>query len=255
MIVKKFIFANILFIIAICGWYLFFSLKLFPSQLFPAPHNVFLELFNQFMKTGFWIDVGISVYRVSVGFLLAAITGVCIGILMAYYKIIDNIYTPFNNFIRYLPVVTLIPLLMLWVGLGDVEKILVIFIGTFFQLTLMIRDNLNQLDKGYIETAKMLGANKDWLILSKVIIPARLPHILDDLKIGLGWAWSYLLVAEIVAAQKGIGFKIMQANRFLQTSRILAFIFVVGLIGVIFDYLFDLINKMSFKWRTPERLQ
>jgi NitT/TauT family transport system permease protein len=201
----------------------------FPEQLFPAPHQVLSQLLLQIKDVRFWGDVSISLYRVIIGFTLAAVFGFVIGILMGYYKKVDVIYTPLNNFIRYLPVPSLVPLLMLLFGTGDLEKFIVIFIGTFFQVTLLIRDDIHNLDKGYIEAAMVMGLKNDYQLLTRVVVPARLPYILDDLKVGLGWAWSYLLVAEIVAAQKGIGFKIMQANRFLQTSKIVSFIFIIGL--------------------------
>lgn len=149
----------------------------------------------------------------------------------------------------------MVPLLMLLFGTGDFEKFFVIFIGSFFQITLLIRDDVNNFDKGYIEAARYLGVRNNFQIIKRIIIPARLPYIFDILKVGLGWAWSYLLVAEIVAAQNGIGFKIMQANRFLQTSNMLVFIFTIGLIGVTTDSIFDHISKRIFLWRTIQSIK
>lgn len=249
---RRILYASSGFMLACVVWYGCYWLQLFPPQLFPSPHTVLADIVLQLITLSFWTDLTVSIYRVLIGFLLAGLLAVPFGIYMSLYGRFDAAYTPFNNFVRYLPVAALVPLVMLWFGTGNLQKAIVIFIGTFFQLTLMTRDNFSQVPKGLIETGEVLGARSQWRLIRTIVIPSRLPYVFDDLKVALGWAWSYLLVAEVIAAQRGIGFKIMQANRFLQTPRIMALIVVVGIVGIIMDWIFERINRTLFRWRHLE---
>jgi NitT/TauT family transport system permease protein len=140
----------------------------------------------------------------------------------------------------------------LWLGIGFANKVAVIFVGTFFQLTVMLSANFRQVPQGYLEAARWVGARSSWNLIRRVVLPYRLPYMFDDLKVALGWAWSYLLVAEIVAASSGVGFKIIQAERFLRTDELIALILVVGLIGLAFDWVFERVNRLLFPWRLFE---
>jgi len=141
-------------------------------------------------------------------------------------------------------------MLIIVAGTGLSEKILVIFIGTFFQISILIRDDISSVEEGYIDTAKMLGIRKNLKIILRVIIPYRLPYILDILKVGFGWAWSYVLVAEIVGSSNGgLGFKLLQFQRFLKIKEICAYVILIGILGVVFDFAFSVLNKHLFKWR------
>jgi NitT/TauT family transport system permease protein len=240
------------FVAVTAFWWLIYATADLPVQLLPSPLSVAEALVFQFVSTQFWIDLGVSAGRVSVGFVLSVVLAMPVGLAMTWSARFRDSYTPFNNYIRYLPVAALVPLMILWLGIGFQNKVAIIFIGTFFQLTIMLHDNFRQVPQGYLESARWIGARSSWVLLWRVILPYRLPYVLDDLKVAFGWAWSYLLVAEIVAANSGIGFKIIQAQRFLQTQDMLALIFVVGGIGLAFDWGFDWINRSAFHWRSLE---
>jgi NitT/TauT family transport system permease protein len=192
-------------------------------------------------------DIGISFTRVLVGFLAAALIGIPLGILMGSLKIVEGAFEPIIGFIRYMPASAFIPLLILWIGLGESEKMSVIFLGTFFQLTLMIMDVTKNVQNELIEVSYTLGAKK-LQVFTKVILPAALPGIVDTLRITFGWAWTYLVVAEIVGASSGLGYMIMQASRFLQPDKIIVGILTIGILGLLTDMIFKAVYRASFSY-------
>jgi NitT/TauT family transport system permease protein len=189
----------------------------------------------------------ISLYRVMTGFLAAALLAIPLGILMATSKKVEGLFGPFIGFIRYLPVSALIPLMILYFGIGDFEKMAVIFVGTFFQLVLMVQDAVEAVPGDLLKAAATLGSSGASLY-SRVILPASLPAIMDNLRICMGWAWTYLVIAELVAANSGLGFMILRSQRFLQTDRIFAGLIIIGCLGVLTDYLFKYLSKVMFPW-------
>ncbi len=227
-----------------------FSGRVNPIYL-PSPLAV-AKAFSSLQAEGVLIPYTlISVYRVLAGFLLSAIIAIPLGILMATNKKTTAFCEPFIDFVRYLPVTALIPLMILYFGIGDFEKIAVIFVGTFFQLVLMVQDTVSNVPKELLNAAHTLGA-RGWTVYSRVLLPASMPGIMDCLRICMGWAWTYLVVAELVAANSGLGFMILRSQRFLQTDRIFVGLLVIGILGVITDFLFKALSKAMFPWH--ERL-
>lgn len=189
----------------------------------------------------------ISLYRVLAGFIAAAVLAIPLGIVMATNKRVEAFFEPFIDFVRYLPVSALIPLMILYFGIEDFEKMAVIFVGTFFQLVLMVQDTVASVPGELLNAAYTLGA-RGFSVYSRVLWPASLPGIMDNLRICMGWAWTYLVVAELVAANSGLGFMILRSQRFLQTDRIFAGLIIIGLLGVLTDYWFKWLNKVLFPW-------
>jgi NitT/TauT family transport system permease protein len=213
----------------------------------PSPGKVLTSIVDLFVKHEIISDIKISFYRVMAGFLFAAILSLPIGILMGSFKEFEALFEPFNDLIRYMPVPAFIPLIILWVGIGNMSQISLIFIGTFFQLVLMVADDVAHTPKEYIEVSKTLGLSKT-KVLFHVILPYSLPYIYDDMRIAVGWAWSYLVLAEIVGANKGIGHVIMEAQRFLKTDTVIAGIVIIGIIGLTVDYIFKAFYRNLFRW-------
>jgi len=220
----------------------------FISALFlPAPHRVLLAGIDQFAQLGFATDIFMSTYRVMAGFLAAAVVGVPLGLLMGTFKAVEALIEPLVGFIRYMPASAFIPLFILWVGIGDAEKIAIIFVGSFFQLILMISVVASSVPKDMLETAYTLGAGRGQVI-RRVLLPASLPGILETLRIIVGWAWTYIIVAELVAAESGIGYMIINAQRMLQTGSIIFGILTIGFLGIVTDYFFKWLHRRLFPW-------
>lgn len=235
------------FITALAIWSILTYGGLVNPLFLPTPSAVVTTGIDLFANGHLLSDIGISFSRVLVGFLVAAAIGVPLGILMGSLKIMQGAFEPIIGFIRYMPASAFIPLLILWIGLGETQKMSVIFLGTFFQLTLMIMDVTKNVHNDLIDVSYTLGASKIQVFTS-VILPASLPGIVDTLRITFGWAWTYLVVAEIVGASSGIGYMIMQASRFLQPDKIIVGILIIGLLGLLTDMLFKIIYRRSFSW-------
>lgn len=213
----------------------------------PSPSNVALAAWRLYTTGDMLNDLGVSVFRVGVGFLIAAVIAVPLGVLMGTFQFFRALLEPFAAFLRYMPATAFIPLLVLWLGIDDSQKFAVIFIGTFFTLCLMVMTSTLRVPLQLIEAAIMLGATR-WQLLRHVIWPAAKPAIFDDLRIVLGWAWTYIVVAEIVAASSGVGYVILTASRFLDTATIFVGILSIGVVGLLSDLAFNAASKWMFPY-------
>ena len=213
----------------------------------PSPGRVYQSGRDLFLEFSFTADIFNSTYRVMVGFIVAAIIGVPLGLLMGTFQVAEALTEPVVGFIRYMPASAFIPLFILWLGIGDVEKIAIIFVGSFFQLVLMVAVVAKNVHTDMLETAYTLGA-KRFQVIRKVLLPASLPGILDTLRIIVGWAWTYIIVAELVASASGIGYMIISAQRMLRTGSIIFGILTIGMMGLITDYFFKWLYRKLFPW-------
>ena len=190
-------------------------------------------------------DIKISLFRIAMGFLASAILAIPLGILIGAYKGVEAVQEPLNGFIRYIPVPALIPLVMVAAGIGEPAKMLLIFLGTYFQMVMIVADVTRLVPKDLLNASRTLGA-KPHQVLFNVLLPATLPGLMETCRTMIGWAWTYLVIAEVVATDSGLGYRIMKAQRFLRTEEIFVGIIVLGLLGLITD--------MLFKWLQPRLL-
>jgi NitT/TauT family transport system permease protein len=196
---------------------------------------------------GLLTHAGISTLRVWAAFLLAAVMAIPIGIMMSSYRVIGASLEPIIDFIRYLPVPALVPLSIIWFGVGEGTKIYLLWLGTFFQLVLLVADDMRRVPQEYVEIASTLGA-KPPQILKDVALRAMLPGLVDNLRITLGWCWTYLIIAEIVAADSGIGFVIWTARRYMKTPEVMAGVVMIGLIGLLTDQILRALHRRWFRY-------
>lgn len=233
-------------------WILLTLLELVPHIFLPSPMAVGKELIRQARSGILWQDASISLYRIFVGWLISTLLAVPIGILMGNFHFFEGLFEPFIDLVRYMPAVAFVPLTILWLGVGDTQKFAILFIGTFFQEVLLIMDNVKTVPRELIQISSTFGLSK-WEILRHVILRAAMPGIWDTFRITLGWAWTYLVVAELVAASVGLGYRIMRAQRFLETETIILGILIIGAMGLITDYLFKITYKKLFRWALQSR--
>jgi NitT/TauT family transport system permease protein len=218
------------------------------NKLFlPAPSAVLATLWKMASTGDLFYQAGISTLRVWTAFLLSALMAIPIGILMSSYRVVGAALEPIVDFIRYLPVPALVPLSIIWFGVGEETKIFLLWLGTFFQLVLLVADDMRRVPQEYVETAFTLGANQRQ-VLSDVAFRAMLPNLVDSLRITLGWCWTYLIIAEIVAAQSGIGFVIWAARRYMHTTEVMAGVVAIGVIGLATDQLLRLLHRRAFRY-------
>lgn len=216
-------------------------------QFLPSPSAVFSALWFMATEQNLGWHVAVSAGRVWTAFLLAAVMAIPIGILMSSYRIVGAALEPMVDFIRYLPVPALVPLSIIWFGVGETTKIFLLWLGTFFQLVLLVADDMRRVPNEYVEVARTVGANSRQ-VMWDVALRSMGPTLLDNLRITLGWCWTYLIIAEIVAANSGIGYVIWQARRFVKTPEVMAGVVVIGLIGLVTDQLLRLLHRRLFRY-------
>lgn len=234
-------------VVCLATWWIIANLPGVDSVFLPSPLDVGLAFVRLWEKGFLTQDIGASFFRVGMGFLLAAIASVPIGIAMGAFASIRAILEPVTGILRYMPAAAFIPLLILYLGIGETPKIMLIFIGTVFYNTLMVMDAVKFVPKEMIETTYTLGGNRKQVLL-EVITPYVLPSIIDTFRINIATSWNLVVVAELVAADNGLGKRILLAQKFMQTDEIFACLIILGVIGFAIDLLFRLLLKVSCQW-------
>jgi NitT/TauT family transport system permease protein len=235
------------FVFVVALWLLITELGLVHPQFLPSPWAVLSSWAALVENAGYLTDIGISIARVWVAFLVAAVMAIPIGVLMSSYRAMGAVSEPLIDFVRYLPVPALVPLTLIWLGIGEGSKIALLWIGTFFQLVLLVADDARRVPKEFIETGRTLGAG-DTALMKDVLFPAMLPNMVDSLRITLGWCWTYLLVAEIVASSSGIGYELWTARRYGKTPEVFAGILTIGVIGLVSDQAIRFLHRRAFRY-------
>ncbi len=236
------------FIVFFAAWAIATLGGFIPKIFLADPITMLGDGWTLLTKFGFAGDIAMTVWRVVGGFILAAIVAVPIGVLMGAYKPIEAFFEPFVSFARYLPASAFLPLLILWAGLGETQKLLVIFIGSVFQIILMVATTVGQTRRDLVEAAYTLGAG-DGGVVRRVLIPMNAPDIAETLRLVLGWAWTYVIVAELIGSSSGIGHMIIDSQALMATGQMIFGIIVIGLIGLISDFAFKWLNRWLFPWR------
>ena len=235
------------FAVMLAAWAILSASGAVSPTFLPSPKEVFVTMITLLGTEQYWHHIGMSCFRVFSGFLLAVAVAIPLGVLAGASRRSSALIEPPMEFIRYMPAVAFIPLVMIWVGIGEWAKVLIIFIGCFFQLVLMVADITRRVNKDWIDAARTMGATR-WGVFETVIFPAIRPELMNSLRLMLGWAWTYLVVAELVAVNSGLGYAIMKAQRFLMTDQIFVGMIVIGLLGLISDRIFAYCNKRFFPW-------
>jgi NitT/TauT family transport system permease protein len=213
----------------------------------PSPQAVWQAGEQQWTRGLLINDALSSIRRVFIGFALSAGLALPIGIAMGTSPVICRLLEPLMGLIRYMPAPAFIPLLIIYFGLDELPKVLLIFIGTFFFNTLMIMDAVKFVPRELVETARTLGG-RTLPILLRVVAPFIAPQVLDAYRINMASAWNLVIVAELVAATEGLGKRISLAQRFLRTDEIFMGLIMIGLIGLLIDLGFRALMRRACAW-------
>ncbi|NDY93959.1 ABC transporter permease [Ideonella livida] len=233
-------------LLPLVGWAVLAASGVVEPVFMPTPQAVLVRLAD-WWEAGLLGDIGISTLRVVSGWALSALIALPLGVLIGSFRSMQALLEPLTDFIRYMPAVAFIPLVMVWVGIDEGAKVAIIFIGTFFQMVLMVAEDIRRVPQAQVEAAQTLGATRRELV-EQVLIPSAKPALLDTLRVTMGWAWTYLVVAELVAASSGLGYAILKAQRFLQTDKIFAGILLIGLIGLVIDQGLRRLHRRAFPY-------
>nr|WP_239651549.1 ABC transporter permease [Neosynechococcus sphagnicola] len=228
-------------------WWLIASSGVVAPLFLPSPGQVGGALQRLWSNGSLLKDSTASLMRVLCGFSLAALISIPLGILMGTFTSVRSLAEPLIGIVRYMPAPAFIPLLILYFGLGETPKILLISIGTLFFNTLMVMDAVKFVPKELIETTYTLGGRRRQVLL-QVITPYVLPNIIDACRVNMAASWNLVIVSELVAATEGLGRRISVAQRFLRTDEIFAGLITIGLIGLMLDLLFRLLSRVACRW-------
>lgn len=236
-------------VLVIVLWEIVVNVGIIDARFLSPPSKViqtFLELIINFeiFKHSFY-----SIFRVVIAFFISSVLGVTLGVLVGWSKTIKSLVQPLLEIIRPIPPLAWIPIAILWFGLGLKASVFIIFIGGFFPIFLNTVRGVENVDKKYIESAKLLGADSK-NILTKVVIPSALPYIFTGLIIGLGISWMCLVAAEMFGESTGLGYFILESRSLMRPDKIIVGMLAIGLIGIILTYFFKQIERRVVKW-TP----
>jgi ABC-type nitrate/sulfonate/bicarbonate transport system permease component len=237
---------------ALASWQALAASHVFPKFAVPAPLEVY-HAFITLTTTGYLgstlqQDLLVSFVRVSTAFAGGVLIGVVIGIVMSENRVIFAIVDPFLQFLRPIPPLAYVPLFVVWFGIGELPKVLLILVSVVPVLILNTANGVRNTPGYRVEVARNLGATRPQ-ILRRVVLPSALPDIFAGMKVAIGVAWSTLVAAELIAASQGLGWLIEQAGTQLQTSYVVTGIIVIGIVGYTMDISIRLLERLIVPWR------
>lgn len=226
--------------------------KFVPELILPTPDAVLRAFPYLHFEQGLVLSMMYSFYRVMMGFSLAAIMAIPLGIIAGTFPFIKALLNPFMDPLRYLPIGAVIPLFVVWFGIEEEMKIMVLFVGTVVYLLPLVVETVENLDDVYLQTAYTLGASK-WQVITQVIVPGVMPSIFEAMRVISGIGWTYVILAEIINAKYGLGHLIDVAARRSHTDQVIATVLIILVIGILTDKFFILLNRLLFAWKEDEK--
>jgi len=236
------------FVFLVCFWVLLRETGLINPTLLPSPLSVFKVFWTNLTQGELLSNIRMSVQRVVLGLLLGMLVAVPVGFLVGWYKPVRRFVDPLINFFRALPPIALIPLVIVYFGVDELAKLVILFYAAFFSGVIVMYEGVSQITPLYIRVAQTLGAG-EFEIFRKVIIPLTVPHILTALRVALGVAWATLVASELIAAQRGLGAMIQNASTYFLLDVIYVGIICIGCIALIMDMILRKISARLLVWQ------
>lgn len=244
---RKHLFGILDFGIILFGWQVLSISGLVNSILLPSPVEVAASFVELTLSGALWIHLSASFTRILLGFLASLLIALPVGILVSVSPTLHHLLSPILNVSKYLPVVAFVPLMILWFGIGDASKVLLLVLGVAPYLTALTVVALERVPEPIVDTAYTMGLSKMQLV-KNVLIPYALPQIVEAMRVSVAIAWTYLTVAELIASSSGLGYLIVQSQRYLQTDTIFVGILLISAVGLVTDRFFVLIREKAFVW-------
>lgn len=235
-------------IAAIAVWYMIALSGFISSALVPTPGQVFRQFWRLLTTQRLWFDMLMSSERVLLGLASGITLAVPIGFVLGWYRPVRTAVDPLVNFFRALPPISLIPLVIVYFGIGEVAKIVMLFYAAFFTGVIVMYEGIVQINPLFIRVARTLGAT-DGEVFRRVIIPLTVPHVLTAVRVALGVAWATLVASELIAAQRGLGAVIQNASNYFQIDVIYAGIICIGIIALLMDRCLRAVGARLVRWQ------
>ena len=229
-------------------WQLLSSLGVLNALLMPSPARIAGAAFD-LARQGVLLDHTIaSLVRVLTGFLMAAVAGVALGVILGLSQVLADLFRPIVETLRPIPPIAWTPIAILWFGIGDAPSYFLVFIGAIFPIFINTFSAVRSIDRRHVHAALCLGASRS-LVLRDVVVPSALPLIFPGLRIGLGVGWMCVVAAELIAAQSGLGYMIQQSRMLLQTQNVVTGMLTIGIVGFLMSALMTWIERRLIPWR------
>ena len=232
--------------IVFCIWLVVSRLEIFSTYVLPTPEKVFRSFLKMLESGELFVDIGISFGRVLKGFLIAFVLAFALGMLRILVPIAEKYYEMLVQFFRNVPPLSMIPLLILWCGIGETTKLIIIVLAAFFSMYLSIVKGFRDCDKRLLEVGTVFGYTQ-WEQFTRIVLPHAMGDILVGMRIGMGYSWRAIIGAEMVAASTGLGHMILFAQQMSRTDKVIVGIFVIGIVGLVTDKLFGMVIKRLFR--------
>jgi ABC-type nitrate/sulfonate/bicarbonate transport system permease component len=229
-------------------WELFSRMGWVPVLFLPSPVGVVRELVEMTVSGQLAIHVAASLRRLLAGFAVGAGAGVTVGVMVGFFSLAEAVGQPLIAATFPIPKIALLPLLILWLGIGEASKVTVIALGVFFPMAINTAAGVRQADPLLVRAAVAFGAGR-WSVIRKVVIPSALPMVFAGLKLGAGTALLLLVAAEMIGAESGIGFLVLQAGNLMETTKLMAGIVVLSLLGVLSHWSLTWLERLVIPWR------
>lgn len=229
------------------AWWFVTEHEYFPPVIMPSMKAVAASFLKQLESGQLSRDILVSLIRVAKGFSIAAALGISLGLLMGVSKTINRFFALPLNSIRQIPIIAWIPLVILWCGIGELSKVVIIVLGAFFPVLVNTVFGITQVPKDYIEVGRLFRISR-WKMFTKIYLPSAIPAIFEGLKLGLSNSWMIVVAAEIIAASSGIGYRINDARSLMQSEVVIVGILIIGLIGLVLDQAFVWGAKLLTPW-------
>lgn len=217
-----------------------------PTMFLPTPGGVW-SAFVALMADGYANDIRTSIMRVAIGFAIATLISIPVGLLMGSFGSLEAMLAPIIGTLRYVPITATVPLLILWLGIDEAPKLAIIVLSAFFYNTIMIADAVQNVPRDFINVSYTLGANRRD-VLVRVILPAAMPQIFDALRVNVAVAWNFLFIAELIAADSGLGYRLEMAQRTNASDQMFVALIIVAIIGFALDRAFRLARRLALPW-------
>jgi NitT/TauT family transport system permease protein len=234
-------------LVPLVGWVAVSATGTVPEQFLPSPGAVWEAGLEMARSGTLATDTWASVQRILIGFGLAIVVSVPLGLVMGGFQAGQALFEPVVGLLRYLPASAFIPLLTIWLGIGEPSKVMLLFIGTVFFNTLMTADVVRQVPAALVDVSYTLGARRGE-VLRKVVVPHALPGMLDAIRVNAAAAWNFVVVAELINSESGLGYRIARSQRFLASDRIFAILVVIAVLGLAIDILLRLLRDRIGRW-------
>lgn len=222
--------------------------KIYEPSLLPSPFQVLQAMEELVIDGTLYTHIVTSLYRFTLGYLAAVVLGISLGLFLGWFRRIWSVVEPVVQVIRPISPTAWFPFIVLWFGIGDLPAVVIIFIAAFFPILLATVSSVSKVDQTYLKVAKNFGIKQPW-VLTKIILPAAFPYIAIGLHMALGAAWIFLVAGEMVGAQSGLGYLIIDARNNLRTDLVLAGIIFIGILGLILDKAIGGLEKwLGKKW-------